>query len=51
MVKILACDIAREGFTHHGQHLNATEKSKMAQLIAQYLIKSTNMNNMDPDTF
>jgi len=27
MVKILDCDIVREGFTRHGQHLNATGKS------------------------
>jgi hypothetical protein len=33
MVKVLDCDIRREGFTHHGQHLNSTGKSKLAQLV------------------
>ena len=47
MVKVLDYDITKEGFTHHGQHLNSTGKSKMAQLIAQYLTKSSTNNNMD----
>jgi hypothetical protein len=47
MVKILDYDITREGFTRHGQHLNSTGKSKVAQLIAQYLTKSSTNNNTD----
>ena len=40
MVKIIDYDITREGFTRHGQHLNSIGKSKLAQHIAQYLIRS-----------
>ena len=47
MVQILDYDIAREGFTHHRQHLNSTGKSKVAQIIAQYLTRSTRNNNTD----
>jgi len=47
MVKILDYDIAREGFTRHGQHLNSSGKSKVALLIAQYLTKSKS-SNIDP---
>jgi len=46
MVKILDYDIAR-GFTRHGQHLNLTGKSKVAQIIAQYLTSSTRNKNTD----
>ena len=44
MVTILDYDIAREGFTRHGQHLNSIGKSKVAQSIAQYLTRSTKLN-------
>jgi hypothetical protein len=47
MVKILDYDIAREGFTHHGQHLSSTGKSKVAQIIAKHLTRSTRNNNID----
>jgi hypothetical protein len=47
MVKILDYNITREGFTHHGQHLNSTGKSKLAQLIAQNLTKSSTNNSTD----
>lgn len=48
MVKILDYDLTRDGFTHHGKHLNSTGKSSVVQLIAQYLIKSPTNNNGDP---
>ena len=47
MVKVLDCDITREGFTCHGQHLNLIGKSKMAQLFVQYLTKPSTNSNMD----
>jgi len=47
MVNILDCNIAREGFTRHGQHLNSSGKSKVALLIAQYLTTSK-YSNIDP---
>jgi len=47
MVNILDCNIAREGFTRHGQHLNSPGKSKVALLIAQYLTTSK-YSNIDP---
>jgi len=46
-VKILDHEITREGFTRHGQHLNSAGKSKMAQLIVQYLTKFSTNNNTD----
>jgi hypothetical protein len=46
MINIL--DITREGFTRHGQYLNSTGKSKVAQLIAHNLTKSSINNNTDP---
>jgi uncharacterized iron-regulated protein len=47
MVKILDYDITREGFTRHGQHLNSTGKSKLAQPITQYLTRLSINNNTD----
>jgi hypothetical protein len=40
MVKILDYDITNRGFTRHGQHLNSTGKSNLAELIVQYLTRS-----------
>jgi hypothetical protein len=48
MVTILDCDITREGFTRHGQHLNSSGKSKLAKLIVQYLTKASARNNTVP---
>jgi lysophospholipase L1-like esterase len=45
MVKILDYGIRREAFTRHGQHLSSKGKSKLAQLIAQYLTRSS-LNNI-----
>jgi lysophospholipase L1-like esterase len=47
IVKILDYNVTREGFTCHGQHLNSTGRSKLAQLIAQNLTKSSTSNNTD----
>jgi len=47
MVKILHYDITREGFTRHGQHLNSTGKSKLAQLIAHHITRTSINSNTD----
>ena len=48
MVKILDCEITREGYTRHGQHLNATGKTKLAQLTVQNLTKPSKNKNINP---
>jgi len=45
MVKILDYDIGRDGYIHHGQHLNSTGKAKVVQYIVQYLTKSSTNSN------
>ena len=47
-VKILDCNISREGYTRHGQHHNPKGKAMLARQIVQELTKQTEDNTINP---
>ena len=48
LVKVLDCNIPREGYTSHGQHHNSKGKAMLALQIMQELTKQTEINIINP---
>ena len=48
IVKVVDCNVTREGFTRHGQHLNTTDKVTLALHIAHELSKCPEVNTQKP---
>jgi hypothetical protein len=49
LVKVLDCNIPREGYTRHGQHHNPKGKAMLALQIMQELTKQSEVNTINPN--
>jgi hypothetical protein len=49
LVKVLDCNIPREGYTRHGQHHSSKGKAMLALQIMQELTKQTEDNTINPN--
>ena len=49
-VKVVDYDLTRDDFTHHGLHINASGKTKVAKAITQILTQPSEQSGIKPIT-